>query len=104
MKTRALVLALILATPAFAQTSIDFLQAGRNYTNLFYDGKANDIWVNLSPDMKKLFNDSDTILGMRLRMKDQYGPETAVIEEKVTLQGEFVQYRRVVMFQRNDMP
>ena len=104
MKTCALFVALILATPAFAQTSIDFLQAGRDYTNLFYDGNANEIWMNLSPEMKKVFNDSDTILGMRLRMKDQYGPESAVIDENVTVQGEFVQYRRVVIFQKDDSP
>ncbi len=104
MRKFALFVALLLATPAFAQAPIDFLQAGRDFTNFFYDGKANDIWANLSPEMKKVFNDSDTILGMRLRMKDEYGPETAVTDEKVTVEGEFVHYRRVVMFQKKDTP
>lgn len=49
MRKFALFVALLLATPAFAQAPIDFLQAGRDFTNFFYDGKANDIWANLSP-------------------------------------------------------
>ena len=53
MKTCALFLTLILATPVFAQTKLDFLQLGRNYTNLFYQGKSTDIWMDLSPEMKK---------------------------------------------------
>ncbi|MBZ5662418.1 MAG: M23 family metallopeptidase [Acidobacteriia bacterium] len=101
MKTCTLILTLILATPVFAQTRIDFLQVGRSYTNLFYNGKSTDIWLNLSPEMKKVFGDPDGILGMHLQMKKQFGDEAEVIDEQVILQGEFVQYQRLVRFEKD---
>jgi hypothetical protein len=104
MKTCALFVALILATPVFAQTKIDFLQVGRDYTNLFYDGKAHDIWLNLSPEMKNVFTDEQAILGMRFEINEQYGTETAVVEEHVVLQGEFIVYQRIAMFQKITTP
>jgi murein DD-endopeptidase MepM/ murein hydrolase activator NlpD len=104
MKTCALFVALILAVPVFPQSKIDFLQEGRDYTNLFYDGKARDIWLNLSPPMKKVFTEADAILGMRWEINEQNGAETAVIEEHVLLQGEFILYQRIVMFQKVTTP
>jgi murein DD-endopeptidase MepM/ murein hydrolase activator NlpD len=104
MKKCALFLALILAAPVFAQKKIDFLQEGRDFTNLFYDGKANEIWMNLSPPMKKVFSEADAILGLQLQMKSENGAESSVIEEHVLLQGDFVVYQRMVMFQKNPTP
>ena len=104
MKTCVLFVALILATPVFAQTKIDFLQEGRDYTNLFYDGKSNEIWMNLSPQMKKVFSEADAILGLQLQMKSENGVESSVVEEHVLLQGDFVVYQRMVMFQKNATP
>ena len=104
MKTCALFVALLLAVPVFSQTKIDFLQEGRDYTNLFYAGKANDIWANLSPAMKKVFSEADAILGMQLQTKGQLGAETEVVEEHVLLQEDFVVYQRIVMFQKITTP
>ena len=102
MKTCAIFLTLLLAAPVFAQTKqIDFLQVGRNYTNLFYDGKSADIWMNLSPEMKKVFGEPDGILGMHLQMKKQFGDEAEAIDEKVMFQGEVIQYQRLVRFQKD---
>ncbi len=104
MKTCALIAALILAAPIFAQKEIDFLQEGRDYTNLFYSGKANEIWQNLSPDMKKVFSEANGILGMRLHINGEYGEETEVVDEQIMLQGDLVLYRRKAMFQLNLAP
>jgi len=104
MKTCVLFVALLLATPAFAQSQIDFLQAGRDYTNLFYDGKANEIWMNLSPEMKKVFSEPGGILGMQLQMKGEEGAETGVISEHVLLQGDVVLYQRIVTYQKITPP
>jgi hypothetical protein len=104
MKTCAFFAALILAAPVFPQTKIDFLQEGRDYTNLFYAGKANDIWANLSPSMKKVFSEADAILGMQLQTKEQLGVETDVVEEHVLLQEDFIVYQRIVMFQKLTTP
>jgi hypothetical protein len=101
MKTCALFVALLLAVPVCAQTPIDFLQAGRTYTKLFYDDQAAEIWSNLSPEMKDLFADPNAILGMRFEIKDQYGLETAVINEQVVAKGEFSVYQRTAMFQKD---
>jgi hypothetical protein len=104
MKTFALIAALFLAPCAFAQTEIDFLQAGRDYTNFFYAGNADEIWMNLSPGMKKLFGEPNGILGMRLQIKGERGDETDVIDEHIVLQGEIVLYQRKAMFQKNLTP
>jgi peptidase M23-like protein len=104
MKTCALFVALFLAAPVFPQTKIDFLQEGRDYTNLFYAGKAKDIWANLSPSMKKVFGEEDAILGLQLQTKGQIGAETEVVEEHVLLQEDFVVYERIVMFQKITTP
>ncbi len=105
MKTRALVAILILASPLFAQKKIDFLQAGRDYTNLFYEGKANEIWQDLSPDMKKVLSEPGAILGMQLEMKGEDGDETKVLSEHILLeQQNFVTYQRVVMYQKLTIP
>lgn len=101
MKAFALFVALILAGSVFAQETLDFLQVGRTYTKLFYDDEASDIWAHLSPDMKELFTDPNGILGMRFEIKDQYGAETAVVDEQVEPNGEFIIYRRTVMFQKD---
>lgn len=101
MKTCALFVALLLAVPVCAQTPIDFLRAGRTYTKLFYDDQAAEIWANLSPEMKDLFADPNAILGMRFEIKDQYGLETAVIDEQVVAKGEFSVYQRTAMFQKD---
>lgn len=104
MKARALFVVLLLAIPVFAQSRIDFLQAGRDYTNLFYDGKANEIWTNLSPEMKKVFSEPSGILGMQLQLKGDEGAETGVISEHVLLQGDSVLYQRTVTYQKITTP
>ena len=104
MKTSALFAALLLALPAFPQSKIDFLQKGRDYTNLFYEGKAAEIWQNLSPDMKTVFGEPGGILGMQLQVKSANGDETQVLSEHVLLQENIVIYERVVMFQKLTVP
>jgi len=101
MKTCALFVALVFGGSLSAQTTVDFLQAGRTYTKLFYDDQAGEIWDHLSPDMQELFSDSNGILGMRFDIKEQYGAETAVVDERVERSGEFAVYRRTVMFQKD---
>jgi Peptidase family M23 len=103
MKTCTLFLTLLLAAAAFAQAKIDFLQVGRNYTNLFYNGKSTDIWMDLSPEMKKVFSEPDGILGMHLQMKRQFGDEAVVSDEQVILQGDVVLYQRLVRFQKDSV-
>src|SRR5271155_1034294 len=104
MKTCALIAALFLAPSAFAQSQIDFLQAGRDYTNLFYTGNANEIWQNLSPVMKGLFGEPNGLLGMRLQIRGEHGDETDVIDERIVLEGEFVLYQRKAKFEKNLAP
>lgn len=101
MKACALFVALILAGSVSAQATLDFLQAGRTYTKLFYDDQAGDIWAHLSPEMKELFSDPNGILGMRFDINEQYGTETAVVDEQVSSNGEFTVYQRTVMFQKD---
>ena len=97
--------ALFLAVPAFPQTKIDFLQRGRDFTDLFYQvGKAAEIWQNLSPDMKKVFSEPGGILGMQLQVKGEDGDETQVLSEHVMLQENFVVYQRMVTFQKLTFP
>lgn len=104
MKACALFVALILAGSVSAQATIDFLQAGRSYTKLFYDDQAGEIWAHLSPEMKELFSDSNGILGMRFDINAQYGAETAVVDEQLSSNGEFTVYQRTVMFQKEPGP
>jgi hypothetical protein len=105
MKSLAIFAALILSTPVFARSpNIDFLQRGRDFTNLFYDGKTSEIWTNLSPSMKKVFTEEDAVLGFQLQVKKQYGAETAVTDEHVLLQGELIEYDRMVTFQKSIEP
>jgi hypothetical protein len=101
MKTCALLAALILAVPTSAQTTIDFLQAGRTYTRLFYGDQAGEIWADLSPEMRDLFVEPNAILGMGFEIKDKYGVETAVVDEQVVPKGEFAIYQRTAMFQKD---
>jgi hypothetical protein len=104
MKTFVLIAALTFVTATFAQKKIDFLQRGRDFTNLFYNGKTSDIWMNLSPQMKKLFGGEDGILGFQLQIKGESGAETAVIGEHVSLQGGVVVYERMVTYQKSVTP
>ena len=101
MKACALFVALVVGGSLSAQTTVDFLQAGRTYTKLFYDDQPGDIWDHLSPEMQQLFTDSNGILGMRFEIKEQYGAETAVVDEQVEPSGEFTVYRRTAMFQKD---
>ena len=104
MKTCALFAALLLAIPAFPQSKIDFLQLGRSYTEMFYEGKAAEIWQGLSPDMKKVFSEPGGILGMQLGVKGDNGDETTILSERVLLEQNIVLYQRVVMYQKITSP
>ncbi|MGD0906291.1 MAG: M23 family metallopeptidase [Candidatus Acidiferrales bacterium] len=106
MKSWAIFVLLVLTTSISmsAQTTIDFLQVGQNYTDLFYGGTVNDIWLHLSPQMQNLFGNEDALLGMHLQMAGQFGVETKVIDERVTRLGELTIYQREVMFQRSPTP
>lgn len=99
-----LLVLLVLCTPAFAQTNTNWMETGRKYTNLFYDGKSNEIWLHLSPQMKNIFGYADAILGMHLENAGEWGAETKVIDEQVTALGESISYRREVMYQRVPTP
>ena len=104
MKTLTLFLALLAARPAFPQTKIDFLQKGRDFTNLFYERKSNEIWAALSPQMRNLFGEADAILGFYLQIKAQDGPESTVLEEHVRVQEDLVEYERIAVFQKVSAP
>jgi hypothetical protein len=105
MKICSLFVMLVLSsTSAFAQTGIDFLGMGRDYTHLFYEGKSNDIWSHLAPAMRKVFGNIDAILGMHLQMDGQFGEETQILDEQVIALGESIEYNREVMFQKIPTP
>jgi len=96
--------ALARSVPAYAQAPTDFMQAGRDYTKLFTEGNAADLWLHFSAPMKETFTNSEVILGMHLQFAGEYGPETALLDEKVTTVGQFAVYQRVVMFQKLTQP
>jgi hypothetical protein len=98
------VVLLLSSTLSFAQTGIDFLGTGRDYTDLFYEGKSNEIWLHLSPAMKNVFGSIDAILGMHLQMQGQFGEETQIVDEQVIALGESIEYNREVMFQKIPTP
>jgi hypothetical protein len=54
--------------------------------------------------MKKVFTEEDAVLGFQLQVKKQYGAETAVTDEHVLLQGELIEYDRMVTFQKSIEP
>ena len=104
MRFCALFSILTLAAVTFAQAPVNFMQAGREDTKLFDDGKATDLWLHFSPHMRETFSNSDVILGMHLQFAGEYGPETELLDEKVTTLGEFTVYQREVMFQKVTTP
>lgn len=104
MKISALFVVLLLAAPLHPQAKIDFLQRGRDFTQLFYEGKSNDIWASLSPSMRNLFGEADAILGFTLQVKSQDGPESSVLEEHVQVQDDLVSYQRIAVFQKSSAP
>jgi murein DD-endopeptidase MepM/ murein hydrolase activator NlpD len=104
MKFWALIFLLVLNPRVSAQSSIDFLQLGRNYTALFYGGTIGDIWTHFSPQMKNLFGNPDAVFGMHLQVAGQLGAETRIIDERATRLGEAYVYQREVMFQKSVAP
>ena len=104
MKFCAIFVVLALSASVSAQSPADFLQVGQNYTDLFYGGAVNDIWLHFSPQMQNLFGNADALLGMHLQMAGQLGVETKVIDERVTRLGEITIYQREAMFQRSPIP
>jgi hypothetical protein len=99
-----LVILVLFSTLALAQTGIDFLRTGREYTSLFYEGNAVEIWSHLSPAMEKVFGNTDAIFGMHLQMAGQFGEETQIVDEQVIILGESIIYNREVMFQKVPSP
>jgi murein DD-endopeptidase MepM/ murein hydrolase activator NlpD/predicted DCC family thiol-disulfide oxidoreductase YuxK len=105
MKTFGLLMVLILSTRAFAQTpSEDPYKTGRDYTQMFYDGKADELWARFSPVMKKVFDNAKVVLGIHYQLAGQYGPETELSDEQVLHMGDLTIYQREVMFQKVTTP
>jgi murein DD-endopeptidase MepM/ murein hydrolase activator NlpD len=97
-------IALAITIPASAQAKPDYMQLGREYTKLFTEGDAADLWLHFSAAMKDTFTNSEVILGMHLQFAGEYGPETALLSENVVSVGEFSVYQREVMFQKLTQP
>jgi hypothetical protein len=95
---------LVIATPVFAQAPSNYLQMGRDYTDLFLNGNIDELWKHLAPKLQAVFTQPDVLRGMYLQFAGEYGEQTALQEEKILPVGEFTMYQRRVMFQKASRP
>ena len=81
------------AAASAASSDAHLITLGRQLTDWFYAGEADSIHAHMADDARTSMP-KDELLGLRYRILDRIGGETAVVEEKMTLRKGNRQYWR----------
>ena len=77
---------------------------GQMYTQWFYEGKLSDLWLKLSPVMQQALGAEGNLNQFREQVRRQFGKETGLAEESVKAEGALQVYKRLVRFEKSDVP
>lgn len=100
MRSLAL-LALLVATPAAAQTAApaaDLIPLGRQLTSWLLAGQADSLLAHMAPDTQDKVGGREGILKMTEMIAARAGEEAQLVEEKINRRKGSPQYWRSAMF------
>jgi hypothetical protein len=87
--------ALLAAAPAAEGTAPDPMETGRRYTDLFWAGKTDQIWEQLTPKMKVFFGAVENLSAFRRQVEEQVGAEERVVSERILPVPPLLAYTRI---------
>lgn len=79
------------------------LEVGRLYTEQFYDGKHQELFLRFSEELRHTLTGSDLFERMH-ELEDDYGGESEILEETVVAEGSGHRYTRTIKLAELDTP